>query len=75
VGNFQSLSDIQIEIMLAVSEGATTSEIAKQRGVSEQAIEKTIKQICRNLDIKVGSDKHQRVQLVRAYFYGAGRES
>jgi DNA-binding NarL/FixJ family response regulator len=74
-GNFQSLSDTQIEIMLAVAEGITTSEIAKQRDVSEQAIEKTIHRICKNLDIKTGSDKHQRVQLVRAYFYGAGRET
>lgn len=74
-GNFQSLSDTQIEIMLAVAEGITTSEIAKQRDVSEQAIEKTIQRICKNLDIKTGSDKHQRVQLVRAYFYGAGRET
>lgn len=74
-GNFQSLSDTQIEIMLAVADGVTTTEIAKQRGVSEQAIEKTIHRICKNLDIKTSSDKHQRVQLVRAYFYGAGRET
>lgn len=74
-GNFQALSDTQIEIILAVADGLTTSEIAKQRGVSEQAIEKTIRRICKNLEIKSSSDKHQRVQLVRAYFYGAGREA
>jgi DNA-binding NarL/FixJ family response regulator len=74
-GNFQALSDTQIEIMLAVADGVTTSEIAKQRGVSEQAIEKTIRRICKNLDIETSSDKHQRVQLVRAYFYGAGRDT
>lgn len=73
-GKFQSLSDIQIEIMLEVAKGVTTSEIARQRDVSEQAIEKSIQRICNNLDIKTGSDKHQRVQLVRAYFFGAGRE-
>jgi len=73
-GSFQSLSDTQIEIMLAVAEGTSTGEIARQRGVSEQAIEKTIQRICKNLDIEIGSDKHQRVQLVRAYFFGAGRE-
>ena len=60
--------------MSAVAQGSTTSEIARQREVSEQAIEKTIQRICKNLDIKAGTDKHQRVQLVRAYFFGAGKE-
>ena len=62
-GNFQSLSDTQIEIMLAVAEGITTSEIAKQRDVSEQAIEKTIQRICKNLDIKTGSDKLSLIHI------------
>lgn len=73
-GKFQSLTDTQIEIMSAVAQGSTTADIARQRDVSEQAIEKTIQRICKNLDIKAGTDKHQRVQLVRAYFFGAGKE-
>jgi len=71
---YGSLSDKQIEIMKAVSDGLTTSEIAKQRGISEQAIEKTISRICVNLEIPKSADKNQRVQIVRAFFHGAGRE-
>ena len=68
------LSDKQIEIMKAIADGLTTSEIAKQRGISEQAIEKTISRICANLEIPKSADKNQRVQIVRAFFHGAGRE-
>jgi DNA-binding NarL/FixJ family response regulator len=71
---YGALSNTQIEIMKAVADGYTTSEIAKQRGVSEQAIEKTISRICMNLEIPKSADKNQRVQIVRAFFFGAGRE-
>lgn len=73
-GNFQSLSDNQIEILTSVANGITTSDIAAEKGVSEQAIEKTINRICKNLGIETNSEKNTRVQLVRAYFYGAGKE-
>ncbi len=71
---YGALSDKQIEIMKAIADGLTTSEIAKQRGISEQAIEKTISRICANLEIPKSADKNQRVQIVRAFFHGAGRE-
>ena len=71
---YGALSNTQIEIMKAIADGYTTSEIAKQRDVSEQAIEKTISRICTNLEIPKSADKNQRVQIVRAFFYGAGRE-
>jgi two-component system, NarL family, nitrate/nitrite response regulator NarL len=73
-GNFQSLSDNQIEILIAVANGVTTADIAQQKAVSEQAIEKTINRICKKLGIETNSDRNTRVQLVRAYFYGAGKE-
>ena len=72
---FQSLSDIQIAILISVADGIPTSKIAEERGVSEQAIEKTIARICKNLDIPLHKDKNQRVQIVRAFFYGAGKEN
>ncbi|CAB4660473.1 MAG: response regulator [Actinobacteria bacterium] len=71
---FTGLSSTQIEIMRAVADGFTTNEIAKQRGVTEQAVEKTVARICANLNIPKSSDKNQRVQIVRAFFHGAGRE-
>ena len=73
-GKFQSLSAIQIEILKSVAEGLTTAEIAKVRHVSEQNIEKTIQRICKNLEIQPSNDRNQRVQLVRAFFYGAGND-
>ena len=73
-GKFQSLSTVQIEILKAVAEGRSTSDIAKSREVSEQSIEKTIQRICRNLEIPATTDRSQRIQLVRAFFYGAGHE-
>ena len=71
---FQSLSQTQISILIAIADGTPTSQIASDRGVSEQAIEKTISRIYRNLDIPQMKDKNQRIQLVRAFFYGAGKE-
>ena len=71
---FQSLSDTQIAILISIADGVPTSKIAEERGVSEQAIEKTIARICKNLDIPQLKDKNQRVQIVRAFFYGIGRE-
>lgn len=73
-GKFQSLSTVQIEILKAVADGRSTADIAKNREVSEQSIEKTIQRICRNLEIPATSDRSQRIQLVRAFFYGAGHE-
>lgn len=74
IGKFQSLSNLQIEILKNVADGMSTAEIARDRGVSEQSIEKTIQRICRNLEIPVVNDRNQRIQLVRAFYYGAGHE-
>ena len=73
-GKFQSLSTTQIEILKSISEGMSTADIAKARDVSEQSIEKTIQRICRNLEIPITNDRNQRIQLVRAFFFGAGHE-
>lgn len=73
-GKFQSLSTVQVEILKAIADGKSTAEIAKTRDVSEQSIEKTIQRICKNLEIPITNDRNQRIQLVKAFFYGAGRE-
>jgi DNA-binding NarL/FixJ family response regulator len=73
-GKFQTLSTTQIEILRSIAEGMSTADIAKSRDVSEQSIEKTIQRICRNLEIPITNDRSQRIQLVRAFFFGAGHE-
>ena len=73
-GKFQTLSSTQIEILRSIADGMSTADIAKSRDVSEQSIEKTIQRICRNLEIPITNDRNQRIQLVRAFFFGAGHE-
>lgn len=68
-----ALSTLQIEIMKEIAEGVSTSEIAKSRGVSEQAIDKSISRISKHLGLPKSADSHQRVQIVRAYFENKGQ--
>ena len=68
-----ALSTLQIGIMKEIAEGLSTSEIARARGVSEQAIDKSISRISKHLGIPKSADTHQRVQIVRAYFESKGQ--
>ena len=70
---FSAMSTIQIEIMKEIAQGMSTAEIARTRGVSEQAIDKTISRISKHLDIPKSADTNQRVQIVRAYFENKGQ--
>ena len=72
-GPLSSMSVIQIEILKDIAAGLSTAEIARTRGVSEQAIDKSIKRISRNLGIPKSSDSNLRVQIVRAYFENRGQ--
>lgn len=65
-GPTASLTDVQVEVLLAVGAGITTAEIAQQRGVSASAVEQTISRICERLEIPRNSTLNQRVQLVQA---------
>ena len=65
-GPTAALTDVQVEVLLAVGAGITTAEIAQQRGVSASAVEQTIARICERLDIPRKSSLNQRVQLVQA---------
>ena len=62
-----ALTDVQVDVLTALASGATTAQIAKDRGVSEGAIEKTIARICERLDIPRDPNTNQRVQLVHAF--------
>lgn len=65
-GPTAQLTDVQVEVLLAVGAGITTAEIARQRGVSASAVEQTISRICERLEIPRNSTLNQRVQLVQA---------
>ena len=68
-----SMSAIQIEILKDIAAGLSTSEIARKRGVSEQAIDRSITRISKNLGIPKSADSNLRVQIVRAYFKNKGQ--
>jgi DNA-binding NarL/FixJ family response regulator len=72
-GPLSSMSSSQIEILKDIAAGLSTSEIARTRGVSEQAIDKSIKKISKNLGIPKSTDSHMRVQIVRAFFENKGQ--
>ena len=68
-----ALSTLQIEIMKEIAQGLSTTEIARSREVSEQAIDKSISRISKHLGIPKSADTNQRVQIVRAYFENKGQ--
>lgn len=63
-----ALSDKQIEVLVLLSKGFTTAEIARNQGVGEKAIEATITKLHHLLELPKSSTLNTRVQLVRAYF-------
>ena len=69
------LTEMQMDILALVAKGLTTSEIARQRDVSEKAIENTISRISVQLGIVKDSTQNQRVQLTRAYMRLAGKST
>ena len=65
-GPTSELTDVQVDVLLAVGAGVTTAKIAEQRGVTQSAVEQTIARICERLDIPKNASLNQRVQLVQA---------
>ena len=72
-GPLSTMPASQIEIMKHIAAGLSTAEIARIRGVSEQAIDKSINRISKNLGIPKSADLNLRVQIVRAYFENKGQ--
>ena len=72
-GPLSTMPAAQIEIMKDIAAGLSTAEIARTRGVSEQAIDKSISRISKNLGIPKSADLNLRVQIVRAYFENKGQ--
>ena len=65
-GPTAALTDVQVEVLLAIGAGITTAEIAQQRGVTPSAVEQMIARICERLEIPRTATLNQRVQLVQA---------
>ena len=68
------LTEVQIEVLRMLAEGATTSEIATQQGVSQKAVEATITRLHNLLGLAKSNKLNPRVQLVRAYFALSGKK-
>ena len=71
--NRSILTITQIEVLRLISEGFSTNEIAKRRGVSEKAIEGIIAKIHIVLGLEKSKSLNQRVQLTRAFFKLSGK--
>lgn len=71
-GTLAKLSSIQIEILKLVASGASNTEIAKQRFITERSVETHIYRIAKALGISKVPDKNQRVTMAKAYFRAAG---
>jgi DNA-binding NarL/FixJ family response regulator len=69
-----SLTDSQLEVLIAVAQGLSSSEIAANRGVTVKAIEAMIAKIHGILGITKSKSLNQRVQLARTYFQLSGRK-
>ena len=68
------LTELQIDILRLVSEGLTTSTIAKERGVSEKSVEAAISRIHTVLELPRSKELNPRIQLARAYFALSGKK-
>ena len=67
-----NLTDTQIETMRLVAQGLSNAEIARQRVVTEGAVEVSLRRIARNLGYSNDSTQNVRALIVRAYFEMAG---
>lgn len=68
------LTSIQIETLKMVSGGLSNQEIAKQRFVSEKAVEQTIKRLAERFGLST-REKNLRVELTKAYLKLTGGKS
>jgi DNA-binding NarL/FixJ family response regulator len=71
--NDHKLTDIQLEVLISVAQGLSSSEIASNRGVSVKAIEAIISKTHAALGIRKSKSTNLRVQLARTYFQLTGK--
>lgn len=70
-----ALTDTQIETMRLVAQGLSNAEIARQRVVTERAVEMSIYRIARNLGYSADATQNTRALIVRAYYEMTGSGS
>ena len=68
-----AMTDLQVETLRMVAQGLTNSEIARQRVVSEKAVEQIISKISKALEIPTATNQNQRVHIARVYFRLTGQ--
>ena len=73
--NDTPLSEGQWEILRLVAAGYTNAEIARRRSLTEDAVNKAVTRLVRQLEIEVGKDDNARVLLSQAYNRITGRAS
>lgn len=73
--NEPPLNEGQWEILRLVAAGFTNAEIARRRSLTEDAVNKAVTRLVRQLDIEAGKDDNPRVLLTQAYNRITGRAS
>ncbi len=73
MNKYAELTDLQIEIWKAVTDGYSSAEIADQRGISEKAVEATLARIYLYLGIKKDKTNNPRILLVNAFKIMSGK--
>lgn len=66
------LTNTQLEILRLVALGASNSEIAKKRFITERSVETAISRIAKSLGIAKLPDTNQRVTMAKAFFRASG---
>lgn len=71
-GPMSGLTQSQVEVLRLAALGLTNAAIARQRGISERAVERTMQGICARWGIETGGEINSRVEAVRRYVEYAG---
>ncbi|MGA0068772.1 MAG: response regulator [Miltoncostaeaceae bacterium] len=66
------LTDNQMDLLGMVAAGLSNAEIARERGIGESAVERTVARIAQHLGIDADSRTNRRVLLARAYIDETG---
>lgn len=61
------LSESQWDVLRLVAGGFTNSEIARRRSITDDAVNRAVSRLVKQLDIEVGTDGNARVLLAQTY--------
>jgi len=71
-GLLVQLTDVQVQTLRLVADGATNAQIGRLRYVSEKAVEQIISRVAQEFNIQPDRNKNQRIQLVNEYYKWLG---